>query len=163
MRRSIRTVAAGLALVAAMAIAPAATMAFMGEEGPLPPEGGGLQRIAKELQLTPQQQQQIKDIYVRNRPQGEPLRKQFMEERRALRTLIQADNVDETAIRAQVSKLAAVEADIAVHRAQIAKEIRAVLTPDQIARARELQEQRDKRMEERPRVRPGKRIRQGQQ
>jgi Spy/CpxP family protein refolding chaperone len=161
MKTAFRTIVASAALVAAVVIAPVSAPAFMGEDGPAP-VGGGIKRITKELQMTPQQQQQLKDIFARNRPQGEPLRKQFMDERRALRSLIQTDTIDEPAIRAQVARLAAVEADMAVHHAHVSKEIRAILTPEQIAKAKELQEQRDKRMEERP-AKAGRRIRQGPQ
>lgn len=161
MKTSLRTIVAGAVLTAAVALSPATSMAFMGEDGPLPPDGGGIKKLSKELQLTPQQQQQFRDVFAKNRPQGEPLKKQFLDERRALRALIQADTVDEGAIRAQVAKLAAVEADMAVHRAHVSKEIRAILTPEQIAKTKELQEQRDKRMEERP-AKAGRRLRQGQ-
>jgi len=113
------------------------------------------------LQLTPQQQQQLKDIFAKNRPQGEPLRKQFMEERGVLHALTEADTIDDAAIRAQVAKMSAVAADMAVHRAHVSREIRAILTPEQIAKQKELQEQRDKRMNDRP-GRAGKRLRQGQ-
>jgi protein CpxP len=105
--------------------------------------------MAKELQLTTQQKQQIKEIFARNRPQNEPLMKQMHTERQALRTLIQANAIDEAAIRAQSAKVAAVEADLAVQRAKVAREIRAILTPEQIAKEKELQAQRDKKMEER--------------
>jgi len=156
----LRTFVAGAAIVTAVAVAPVTASAFMGDDGPSL-GGGHLKQMAKELQLTPQQQQQLKDIFAKNRPQGEPLRKQFMEERRVLHTLTEADTIDDAAIRAQVAKMSAVAADMAVHRAHVAREIRTILTPEQIAKQKELQEQRDKRMNDRP-GRAGKRLRQGQ-
>ena len=131
----------------------------MGDDGP-PPAGNHFKKMAKDLQLTAQQKQQLKEIFAKNRPQAEPLMKQFTAERRAMRALIQADTVDEAAIRAQSAKVAAIEADLAVQRAHVAQEIRGILTPEQIAKAKELQARRDKKMEERA-TRPGKRQKQG--
>ena len=157
---TLRTFVAGAVIITAVAVAPVTASAFMGDDGP-GPGGSHLKQMAKDLQLTQQQQQQLKEIFAKNRPQGEPLRKQFMEERRVLRALTEADTIDDAAIRAQVAKMSAVAADMAVHRAHVAREIRAILTPEQIAKQKELQEQRDKRMNERP-GRAGKRFRQGQ-
>ena len=68
-------------------------------------------------------------------------------ERRSLRTLIQAETVDEAAIRAQSAKVAAVAADLAVQRAHGAQEIRKVLTPEQIQKFKSLQEKRDSKFD----------------
>jgi protein CpxP len=148
MKTAIRTILAGAAILTAVSTAPVTATAYMGDDGP-PPAGGHFKKMAKELQLTAQQKQQIKEIFARNRPQNDPLMKQMHTERRALRTLIQADAIDETAIRAQSAKIAVVEADLAVQRARIAREVRAILTPEQIAKEKELQAQRDSKMEER--------------
>jgi periplasmic protein CpxP/Spy len=64
-------------------------------------------------------------------------------ERRALRTLIQADTIDEAAIRAQSAKVAAIEADLAVQRAHSAQDFRKVLTPEQLQKFKAMQDQRD--------------------
>lgn len=160
MKSLIRNSAAVAAVLAALALVPAASQAYMGEDGP-PQAGKHFKNMVKDLQLTAQQKQQVKDIFAKNRPQAEPLMKQFTAERRAMRGLIQADVFDEAAIRAQSAKMAAVEADLAVQRARVAQEIRAILTPEQIAKAKELQAQRDKKMDERA-MRPGKRQKQGQ-
>ena len=158
MKTVIKNIVAGAAILTAVALVPATAPAYIGGDGP-PPAGNHFKRMAKELQLTPQQKQQIKEIFARNRPQAEPLMKQRMAEHRALRSLIQADTFDEAAIRAQSAKVAGVEADLAVQRAHVARETRAVLTLEQIAKARELQAQRDKKMEERA-ARFGKRFEQ---
>jgi protein CpxP len=151
MKATIKSILAGAAIVTAVSMAPVAATAHMGGDGP--PSAGNhenhFKKMAKELQLTQQQKQQVKEIFAKNRPQAEPLMKQMHAERRALRSLVQADTIDEAAIRAQSAKIAAVEADLAVQHAHVAKEIRAILTPEQIAKQNELQAQRDKRMEER--------------
>lgn len=161
MKAAIKTILAITALVTAVATVPVTASAYMGDDGP--PQAGNhgshFKKMAKELQLTQQQKQQLKEIFAKNRPQAEPLMKQMRAERRALRALIQADTIDEPAIRAQSAKVAAVEADLAVQHARVAKEIRAILTPEQIAKEKELQAQRDKKMDERA-AQPGKRPRQ---
>ncbi len=155
MKTVIKNFVAGAAILTAVALVPATAPAYMGDDGPQP-AGNHFKRMVKELQLTSQQKQQVKDIFTNNKPLAGPLMKQFMTERRALRNLIQADTIDEVAIRAQSAKLAAVGADLAVQRAHVAQAIRGVLTPEQIAKARELQAQRDRKMEERA-ARHGKR------
>ena len=162
MKAAIKSILAITAIVSAIAMAPMTASAYMGDDGPPPGgnHGSHFKKMAKELQLTDQQKQQLKEIFAKNRPQAEPLMKQMQAERRALRALIQADTIDEAAIRAQSAKVAAVEADMAVHHARVAKEIRAILTPEQIAKEKELQAERDKKMEERA-TRPGKRQKQG--
>ena len=158
MKSAIRNIVASAALIAAVALVPASSQAYF--DGP-PPTGNHFKKMSKELKLTPEQKLQMKDIFAKNKPQAEPLIKQLVIERRALRNLIQADTVDEAAIRAQSAKAAAIQADLAVHRAHAAKEFRAILTPDQIAKAKEFQAQRDKKMEERA-AKHGKRFEQEQ-
>jgi protein CpxP len=154
-----KNMAAIAAVLAALALVPATAPAYMGDDGP-PQAGQHFKSMVKDLQLTVQQKQQLKDIFAKNRPQTGPLMKQFGAERRAMRALIQADDIDEAAIRAQSAKVATIEADLAVQRARVAQEIRTILTPEQIAKAKELQAQRDKKMDERA-TRPGKRQKQG--
>src|SRR4051812_41656435 len=158
MKSEIRNFLAFTVILAAVALVPATAPAYIGEDGPAP-AGHHLKQMAKELQLTPSQKQQVKAIFAKNKPATGPIMKQLMAERRGLRSLIQADAVDEAAIRAQSAKVAAIQADMAVHHAQLAQEIRAVLTPEQILKAKELQARRDKKMEERA-ARFGKRFEQ---
>jgi len=141
------------AVVAAVSFAPLTSSAFMGEDGSLP-AGHHFNKMATELGLSGQQKQDVKDIFVKIRPQTATLIKQLKTERRSLRTLIQADAVDETAIRAQSARVAAVEADLAVQKAHVAQQIRTVLTPEQVQKFKELQANRDSRMDEKRTHRP---------
>jgi len=58
-----------------------------------------------------------------------------------------ADKTDEAAIREQARKIAATSGELAVRRARVAQEVRAVLTPEQIEKFRALQERRDRRID----------------
>src|SRR6185369_9742515 len=110
--------------------------------------GHNFKKMAKELGLSVQQKKDIKTIIKKSQPQTHPLLKQLVAERRALRSLIQADTIDEAAIRAQSAKVAAIEADLAVQRALIGQEVRKVLSPEQVQKQRELQAKRDRKRDE---------------
>lgn len=146
MKPVFKNILAGAAILAAVALVPVTAPAYFGDDGPTP-GGQHLKKMSKELQLTTQQKQQVKDIFEKSKPTAEPLVKQLRTERQALRSLIHADTIDEAAIRAQAGKSAAVQADLAVHRAHVAQEIRGVLTPDQVAKAKQIQAKCDNRME----------------
>ena len=135
------------AVVAAVSFAPLTSSAFMGEDGSLP-VGHHFNKMATELGLSGQQKQDVKDVFAKILPQTEPLMKQLTAERRVLRTVIQADTIDDTAIRAQSARVAAVEADLAVQKAHVAQQVRAILTPEQVQKFREMQADRDSRIDE---------------
>jgi protein CpxP len=148
MRTAWKTLSVAAALFSSVGMAQAATPGHMDGDGP-PHSGNHLKKMAKDLGLDAQQKGQVKDILKTNHDQAKPLMDKLVAERRAVRALIQADTLDEAAIRAQSAHVAAVEADLAVNRALVAQKIRAVLTPDQIQKFKALQDQRDHRMDDR--------------
>ena len=95
--------------------------------------------VAVALGITDAQRQQIRAILRDALPTLKPLVESIMRERQALRTAIQRSPIDETAIRAQSAKVAAVEADIAVERARLFQKIQPVLTPEQLQRIHEIE------------------------
>ena len=99
------------------------------------------QRLAKKLALTDQQKVQAKAIFKDNRAQAKPTLDSLKAERHRLRSLIQSGSADEAATRAQSAKVAALQADLAVQRAKGAKQLLALLTPDQQAKLKALQAQ----------------------
>jgi len=104
-------------------------------------------RLAKALDLSKEQSEQVKAIFLKHRDATAPLRREMVSERRELRKLIQSDKLDEAAIREQVKKIAATDGDLAVRRARLSQEVRTVLTPEQIRKFRALQEKRDQRID----------------
>ena len=102
-------------------------------------------KMARTLGLSDQQKSQAKALFAANRAQNKPLFVTMMTEKQQLRTLIHSGNADEAAIRAQSAKVAAVQADLAVKRAQAAKQFLALLTPDQVTKLRAMQEKRDQK------------------
>ena len=103
--------------------------------------------LAKALDLSKEQTEQVKAIFRKHRDETAPLRKEMVSGRRELRKLIQSDKLDEAAIREQVKKIAATDGDLAVRRAKMSQEVRAILTPEQIQKFRALQEKRDRRID----------------
>lgn len=91
------------------------------------------------LGVTPEQKEQIRAILRETQPARQPLVQQLVQERRKLRNLIQANPADEQAIRAQVSKLSSIGADLAVQRARTFSRIRTVLTPAQLEKLKNLE------------------------
>lgn len=104
--------------------------------------------LTEKLGLSDAQKAKVKDVFTKNRPQIKPTVTKLTGEKREMRTLIQSGSADEAAIRAEAAKVAAIEADLAVQRAQMAKQLRAILTPEQIEKFKALQKERDRRIDE---------------
>ncbi|NVN91487.1 MAG: Spy/CpxP family protein refolding chaperone [Desulfuromonadales bacterium] len=139
MKTKLKSLSALAALVAAVSFSPMSAMA-MGDGECMHQNEQHFKKMETELGLSAQQKQSVKDLHAKCRAQNEPLMKQMGTERRALRTLIHADTVNEAAIRAQSGKIAAIEADLAVQRAQAAQLMRALLTPEQVKKLKAIQE-----------------------
>ena len=108
---------------------------------------GHFARKLAQLGVTADQKAEVKTILRQYQPTVGPLIKQVVTERRALRDTIRAETIDETAIRAQAAKLASLQADLAVQRAHVAHDIRAVLTPEQLQKLKEMQVNADARVD----------------
>jgi Spy/CpxP family protein refolding chaperone len=105
-----------------------------------------MERLA-QVGVTGAQKAQVKAILRSYQPTAGPLIQQVVTERRALREQIRAQTIDEAAIRAQAAKVASVEANLAVERAHIAHDIRAVLTTEQIQKLKDMQIDADARFD----------------
>jgi protein CpxP len=90
------------------------------------------------LGVSDSQKQQIHAVLREFRPALQPLVAQYVQERRALRKAIHTAPVNEQAIRAQAARVAQIEADLDVKRAYLSERIRAVLTPQQIEKLKDL-------------------------
>lgn len=121
--------------------------ACSGRDGGWKGHGQQGDRLAKALDLSKEQKEQVKAIFLKHRDGIAPLRKEMVSERRELSKLTQSDKPDEAAIREQAKKIAATSGDLAVRRAKVFQEVRTVLTPEQIQKFRALQEKRDRRID----------------
>lgn len=143
MRRYTKLIAA----VAAATVIVTGGLAWGARNAAAGPAGGFAGKLA-ELGITEDQKAQAKSILKEHQPTFEPLFRSFTSERRALGDLMHAETVDETAIRAQVQKLAKIGADLAVERAHVAHDIRVLLTPDQIRKLGEMHEDVNARLDQ---------------
>jgi len=108
---------------------------------------GRFGRRLAQLGVTDAQKAQVKAILRGYQPTVGPLVKEVVTERRALRDVVRAQTVDEIAIRAQAAKVASLEADLAVQRAHVAHDIRAVLRPEQLRKLSQMQVDADARLD----------------
>lgn len=106
-----------------------------------------MQKLAA-VGVTDAQKEQIRGIMREFRPTVKPIKQQLVLERRALRKAIHTTPVNEAAIRAQSARVAQIQADLAVKRAFIAERVQAVLTPDQVAKLKEMAAKFDSKVDQ---------------
>ena len=117
--------------------------------GPFGFRGMGL--LAAALDLTDEQQTQIKGILSQHRDEFRAVAEQVRPKRDALQEAIVAG--DEATIRARVTDLAQAGGDAAVLASKVHAEVMQVLTPEQQQKASELRERFKSRVGERRRER----------
>jgi protein CpxP len=102
----------------------------------------------RELELTDTQREQVKAVMESHRDEQKAIGDRMQPARKALHDAIAADTLDETAIRAAAAQVGAIEADAAVLQAKIRAEIVALLTPEQVKKAKELRTEMENRIED---------------
>lgn len=158
--RSLKWIAVGTAAVLVIALVPAiAVSQGWGGHGRGHSFGKGMGRghgghgmmgrLMHELDLTEEQQAQIKGIMKSNREAMKADREAMREAKQKVRELGRADEFNEQAIREAARAAAALGEELAVKRARLHHEIMQVLSEEQRAKAQELREQRKERMRER--------------
>ena len=115
--------------------------------GPGGPFGMGAFAL-RGLDLTDAQRDQVKAIMESHRDEQRAIGDRMQAARKALHEAIAADSFDEAAIRAKAADIGAVEADAAVLQAKIKSEVVAILTPEQLKKAKELRSDMENRMKE---------------
>jgi len=135
---------------------------FMGRRGPGGPGGGPgqfggpgglmgmLPMLGRQLNLTDAQRDQIKAIVDAHKDEWKALADRERTARLALGDLVNADTIDEAAIRQKSAEVAAVDADAAVARAHAHAEVVQILTAEQKAQLASIQADMKKRMQNRP-------------
>ena len=116
--------------------------------GPGGGPGGMFGLPLRELALTDAQHEQVKAIMESHREEQKAVRGKMMTARKALHDAIAADAFNEDAIRTAAGAVAALDADEAVQQARIRAEAFAILTPEQVKKAKELRTEMENRMKE---------------
>ncbi|HBO68685.1 MAG TPA: hypothetical protein DD658_00385 [Deltaproteobacteria bacterium] len=110
---------------------------FSGKDGAKGP-GKRFARMAKKLDLTEAQKDQVKAILTSEREQAEPLRQQLAENRENLRKAIEAEPFNEATVRALAQSQNETRVELVVSRARTKSQIFALLSPEQRELAKKL-------------------------
>jgi Spy/CpxP family protein refolding chaperone len=102
-----------------------------------------LQRMDVVLDLNDKQEDKIKTLFSNQWQERQSMHKEMREGREERRTAMRSGDLDETAIRNSLAKRAKLQADQIVKRAQMKKELYAVLTTEQQEKAEKIWETRD--------------------
>jgi Spy/CpxP family protein refolding chaperone len=135
-----------IALTAIALTVPLLTLAAPGERGPRgfgPGDPGArLERLAERLGLSEEQREQVGQTLAGQREAAVPLMEQKREAGAALREAIRTDTFDEPAIREAATKVAEIDVELAVLRAQSRQQLREILDAEQLAQLDAMRERR---------------------
>src|SRR5688572_14481246 len=149
MIRSFRILTLGAVVV--LTVAGGAMVVAQGP-GPRGPRGGG-PGIAgglplRELDLTEAQRAQVQQLVQQHREGTRALVERARTAREAQRQAMEATSFNESSVRAAMSAVAEVEADLAVQQARLQSEIHELLTVEQQQRLEKIRADREARMKE---------------
>lgn len=123
----------------------------MGRRGPGGPGGFGF----RGLDLSDDQQAQLRKIRDAHAAEFKAAGEKLGAARQGMRALIDADQINESAIRAKSAEVAAAEADFAILNAKVRAESLQILTSEQQAKLKEQRAARDGQTRQRkPRPQP---------
>jgi Spy/CpxP family protein refolding chaperone len=135
---AVATLAIGIAYAQQAETGPARGQRAMGRRAILPRGPLAMMRVGLgQLGLSAEQKQQAREILQGRAVEIKDLGARMRIARKAVNHAIANDGTEE-AIRAASAELAKVEADLAVLRAAVRRQVLSVLTPEQQARAKEL-------------------------
>ena len=115
--------------------------------------GGGRLEMLMQLDLTDAQKARIREMLPAYRAEKEGLRDALHAKRQHMQTLMEADRLDEEALRETFREMAPLMEEMAVLRGRFRHDIKAVLTPEQVAAVQDRRLNREKRRGEHHRMR----------
>lgn len=101
-----------------------------------------LEKMIEHLDLSRSQAEQIESTLELAREDGRATREQIRALERQIHETLQADDMDETAVRQRFAEKAALEAEAAIQRSQVHRQVLSVLDDDQRAQLKELRAER---------------------
>jgi periplasmic protein CpxP/Spy len=114
------------------------------------PRGGGARNLGLHgIQLTDSQRQQVRSIMESHRAEFQAVAAKVLDARRDFAEAIEADTLDEAAIRARSTAMAAAMAEEAILQARVRSEVRALLSAEQLEQLKQRRAEFDKRRQER--------------
>jgi protein CpxP len=130
-RNRILTIGAAVLLAVAAAIAQGPH----GFGGP----GSGFHHMLKQLDLTTDQQSQVKTVFDKEKTTMKPLMEQMRQNHEAMKALEASGPFDETKTRALATQNAQTMIELQVEHARIKSQIMQILTADQKAKLAQIQ------------------------
>lgn len=112
-----------------------------GMGGPMRGPGGPMGPMFRGLDLTDDQQAQLRKIREARQNEFKAAGEKLHAAREGMRTLIEAETINESAIRSKAAEVAAAEADMAILNAKVRQESLQVLTSEQQAKLKEFRNQ----------------------
>ena len=103
----------------------------------------------RALELTDDQREQLRKIREARQAEFKAAGEKVGAARQGMRALLEADTINESAIRAKSQEVAAAEAEIAILNAKVRAESLQILTSDQQAKLKELRTTRQGQMKQR--------------
>jgi len=110
-----------------------------GFDGPRGMRGGGME--FRGLDLTDDQRAQLRKIREARQPEFKAAGEKLHAAREGMRALIEADSINESAIRGKSQEVAAAEAEVAILNAKVRAESMQILTSEQQAKLKEMRGQ----------------------
>jgi protein CpxP len=104
--------------------------------------------LLRGLDLTDQQRQQVRTIMQNHKSEFQAARQRIRAALEAQRAAATATPPDEATIRAKATEAGAAQGDLAVLMTRVRAEVFQILTPEQQAKAQQLQQQRAQRREQ---------------
>jgi periplasmic protein CpxP/Spy len=116
--------------------------------GPRGPGGHGgppIGIVARHLGLSDEQREQWKAIHEKAREAGEPLMKATREAKAAFDKALEAENADANTVGQAALAMRAAHKNAEAHRKATFESVKAILTPEQLARVEEMEKQGPRR------------------
>jgi protein CpxP len=125
-----------------LAVTAAIAQGMHGHGGP----DGDFHRMLHQLDLTTDQQAQVKAIWTKEKPAMQPLMEQMRQNHNAMKALEASGPYDEAKTRALATQNSQTMVELQVAHERIKSEIMQVLTPDQKTKLAQLESQHEARM-----------------
>lgn len=119
-----------------------------GMDGPRGMRGGAGPEF-RFLNLTEDQQAQLRKIREARQPEFKAAGEKIRAARDGMRQLMEADSINESAIRSKAAEVAAAEAEVAILNARVRQESLQILTSEQQQKLKELRESRGAQLKQR--------------
>ena len=113
-----------------------------GPEGPGGPGGPPIEMIAQHLGLSDEQKTQFKAIHEKGREAGEPLMKGAGEAKEAFDQALESENTDAAGVGQAAIAMRDAHRKVEAHQKAIFDSVKAILTPEQLAKMEEMETHR---------------------